>query len=423
MPRQDTTSITSSASSAPPGRAGRALTDVSADSADHAAGDEQDSGSERARGRSRVPGVLTTIGVIAIVGGLAFGVWRGWGPLEARAAEIIGARKPQVAVQWPAMTAAGDPGSGGARSNGSAKTGGRSLIDLPLLNVSSTVLEETPTWLPRQMREQILALADAQIDPNASPLSAEPLVRVGETLEKSGWFDGRPTVRRQASSRIVIAGQWRVPGAVVREGAKDHLISWDGKPMPVVYEARESKLKALLNVGVKPPVEGAPVDYTNAWPGEDVQAGLELLRVIAGKPWADQIVGVDLAEFGTNQTLSIVTTGKGRLNWGGRPDRPRLGEAGTRAKVATIDWLFKRFGSIDAGGRTIDVFWEGRPLEIDVSATATRGADGQGEGETVETPEGESTSDTKPKMTPEGKPDSKNSGKPNGSTRGSRSPR
>ncbi len=314
--------------------------------------------------------VITTTLTVAIVAGLGFGLYRGLSPLEHRAVSIIGARTPTVDVRWPTM--------GGAKDDAKARAGkDTGLLGTALLSVSSASLDDVPTWLPKQMQEDIKALAEKNLDPGSSPLSVDPLRQVGTAMELSGWFDGRPVVRREPGGRVAVSGNWRIPGAVIREGKREYMISWDGKPMPVTYEAGEANLPAITGVAFKAPAGGAAIDYTKAWPGEDVQAALELLRVIQGKPWAKQVSSIDVKNFESDRTLSLLTTSGGRLNWGGRPNKPRLGEAGTPAKLATIDWIQKRFGTIDRGGHTIDVFWQGRPLEIDVSASAGQ-AGGEG---------------------------------------------
>ncbi len=318
-------------------------------------------GAVAARSGIGIKSIIASTLTIAVVSAIGVGLYRGWTPLERKAVDIIGARAPSVQVRWPALA--------GTTGKEHGTKGEDSPLGLHLLSVSSASLTDAPTWLPRQMQEEVLALAQAQIDPKASPLSGEPLERVGSALEKSGWFDGRPTVRREPGGRLLVSGQWRIPGAVIRDGGHDYMISWDGKPMPVVYDAGQSKLKAILRVGARPPSAGAAIDYTKAWPGEDVLAGLELLRVIQARPWMDQVVGVDVGNYGKDRTLAITTVNRGRLVWGGRPNKPRLGEASTAAKLAAIDWLQKRLGSIDGNGRSFDVWWQGRPLEIDVSAS------------------------------------------------------
>lgn len=302
--------------------------------------------------------MLSTALTAVIVGSVGFGIARGVGPLESEAVRILGARPAHVDVLWPTLSASEPP----RKTSWSVGPG--------LFSLASATLEDTPTWLPEQLREEIQHLARRHLDASESPFSTQTLRRVGQAMERSGWFDSRPLVRREHGGRIVVSGTWRIPAAVVRTQGRDYLVSWDGKPMPVVYDEGSSRLTPIVGASASPPAEGSVIDYSRSWPGDDVQAGLELLNLIRTRPWISQVSAVDVSSFAADRTLSLLTTGGGRINWGGRPSKPRLGEASTTAKLATMDRLQKGYGSIDAGGRTIDIFWLGRPLEIDLSATA-----------------------------------------------------
>lgn len=331
------------------------------DEATHSTQDEAPAeGGRPAALKSMIASLLT----VAIVGAIGVGLYRGLNPLEERAVSILGARAPRVAVEWPSLA-----------STTETKSARPGILDTALLSVSSASLPDAPTWLPRQMQEDIVALAQRNLDPAASPLSVDPLTQVGIAMERSGWFDGRPMVRREPGGLVTITGQWRIPSAVIRRDGKDHLISWDGKPMPVVWEEGQAQLPVLTGVAHAAPSTGSAPEYTGAWPGEDVQAGLELLRLIRSKPWLKQVASIDVTNFEKERTLSLKTVAGGQINFGGRPNKPRLGEASTPAKIATIESILRKTGSIDNGGRVYDVWWQGQALEIDVSASA--GSDGQ----------------------------------------------
>lgn len=325
---------------------------------DNTSEDTAEQGGRPAALKSMLASLLT----IAIVGAIGFGLYRGLSPLEERAVSILGARAPRVAIGWPTLT-----------STTQTKTPRPGILDNALLSVSSASLPDAPTWLPRQMQEEIIALASRNLDPKASPLSVDPLTQVGTAMERSGWFDGRPVVRREPGGLVTITGQWRIPSAVIRRDGKDHLISWDGKPMPVIWEEGQAQLPVLTGVAHPAPTAGSVPDYVSAWTGEDVQAGLELLRLIKNKPWMKQVASIDVSSFEKDKTLAIKTVAGGQVNFGGRPNKPRLGEASTAAKIATIESILRKTGSIDNGGRVYDVWWQGQALEIDVSASAAAG--------------------------------------------------
>lgn len=318
-----------------------------------------------------VASYLATGATIMLIGGLAAGAFWGLPRLETSADKLVAAKPGPIAIAWPTLDGSTESKkSGGDRSLKSVS----SRIAAVVQPVSTVPSEKT--WLPQQFQEQVRKIAETSLEAAADEgaLSQDPLARVGSALERSGWFDGRPTVRREPDGQIGIQGVWRIPAAVIRDGGRDYLIAWDGKPMPVVYDHGDSKLKAIVGVRVSPPGGGARIDYSKPWPGDDVQAGLELLRVISTQSWAAQVEAIDVGSFGKTGQLVIVSKRGGRVVWGGRPSKPLLGECGTPSKLATIDSLYRQFKSIDANRAQIEIWWEGRPLEIDVSATAQAAA-------------------------------------------------
>ncbi len=76
------------------------------------------------------------------------------------------------------------------------------------------------------------------------------------------------------------------------------------------------------------------------------------------------------SEFEKTRSLSIATKAGTRVVWGGRPSKPRMGDASTQQKLANINSLLLRFGRIDANVQKVDV--SSRALELDDSATGGR---------------------------------------------------
>ncbi|MBS0191144.1 MAG: hypothetical protein U0573_15045 [Phycisphaerales bacterium] len=292
---------------------------------------------------------LTTFFSVVIILALGLGFLILRKPIREKAEQVVSREPARIVFEWPVMA------QKDAKPSAPAKT-----------------------WLAPQFQEELLTLATKAAGANPDPLSHAPLDAIGSALEKSGWFDGRPTVARVGQSEIVIKGAWRIPAAVVRvPGAapgeeKDRLISWDGRPMPVEYPAGRSGLTALLGVG-QPPAKDASgnIDFTAAWPGDDAAAGLELFRLIAGQPWHTQVAAIDVGGFNQDKQLSISTTYSTRLIWGGRPSKPLTGECSTAAKLAKISELNAVAKRIDAGHSEIELWWPiNKPLEIDRSASA-----------------------------------------------------
>jgi hypothetical protein len=295
---------------------------------------------------------LASLCVVILAGALLVGMAVGMRPLEARAAQTVAHKPVSIEITWPVI----------ARPAAKPKPG------------ATPAKEEPPrTWLPQQQQDELLALAQSAYQGKAQPgFSRSPLERIGQALAASGWFEGSPKVRRASDTAICVEGKWRIPAALVRYQGKDHLISWDGKPMPVVYDAGEAKtMRVIIGPAVAPPTtpDGSR-DFASAWPGEDIAASLELLQLMSDKPWYRQVAGIDASEYSGKGQLALVTPDRTRVVWGGRPSKPAIGEVSTAQKLAYLQQLFHDFKRIDAGHEL--VYINMGTLQFDISATATR---------------------------------------------------
>lgn len=290
---------------------------------------------------------LATVGVIALLLGLAAGLLLGYRPIQDRAAETVASNPPRIEVNWPAA---------GAEARGNVRA------------VKSDA-GPSPTWLPEQFKEEIIALAERQLGQQPRAFSRDPLMNVGVALELSGWFAGLPVVSRGPDNVVRVEGTWRVPAAVVRFAGRDRLVSWSGHPMPPVYEHGASGLVAILNVAGGPVMIADAVDYQSTWSGDEVPAALELLALVRAQPWGRQVVAIDAADYARGRQLTLVTNRDTRVLWGGRPSKPLIGETTTAAKLERIAEIQRRFGRIDAQRAAIDISGL-HAVEINISAAA-----------------------------------------------------
>jgi len=296
---------------------------------------------------------LTTFLSVAIVVALGLGFLLLRGTIKQRAETVVSREPARLRIEWPEIRHA------------------------------KVANEKTQTWLAPQFQEELMTTATRALGSNPDPLSREPLDAVSAAMEASGWFDGRPSVMRQGDSEIVVRGSWRIPAAVVRSepaAAKpndtaprnDYLVSWDGRPMPVIYPEGKSGLYVIKGCSEKPVrTANGELDYSRVWAGDDCTAGIELLRLLVNQDWRTQVAGVDVSGFADSKQLVIDTVHGTKLVWGGRPSKPLTGECATAAKlgkIAELDALSKR---IDAGHSELELWWPiNKPLEIDRSATA-----------------------------------------------------
>jgi hypothetical protein len=307
-------------------------------------------------------------------------------------------------VVWPrlerpraAATAESKPGAGGAE-RGPAASEERPQLPPGIVDTSGRVgaarQEPDRTWLAEQFQREILETARRAAASAPDPLSNEALSRVARALGASGWFHGEPGVRRELGGRVVVEGTWRIPAAVVRVGGRDRVIDWSARPMPPEYAPGRSGLWVIEGVAEGPVRDASgQIDFTQAWPGEDVAGAVELLMLAGRQRWAGQVAGVEVATYTDTKRLALMTREGTRVVWGGRPSRPLMGESTTAAKLDKVNMLFRDFGRIDAGKPAVEVFWEGKPLVLDLSATAQE-AQRREAGEPSPTPAGQPPAQT-----------------------------
>jgi hypothetical protein len=280
---------------------------------------------------------LGTFVTLTVVVGLLVVLAVGTRPLERLVAVAQPAPAPTITIQWPKVR----PAEGQA----------------PV------------TWVPEQQRDALLDRARHALADGTPDLSGASLARVGAALQQSGWFTGRPVVRRGAANSLIIDGQWRVPAAVVRRGGTDQLISWEGAPMPVTLPAGQARFPVIENPAMAAPtLADGTLDCASAWAGEDMAASLELLQVLLRQPWGSQVAGVDASRFAIDKSLTLTTAFGTRVVWGGRVSKPLLGEVSSSQKLAHLSGLFDKHRRIDAGFPMIYV--NSTKLQFDISATA-----------------------------------------------------
>ncbi len=352
-------------------------------------------------------GYLGSVVVVAMMGGIGAAMYWGWTPLERKTREVVDTKITRIEIEWPRIgtaPVATKPAVGGAsvplpgsvrevsaseQAKPKDKKAGGKTKPAPKpepkdeASLPWSVPEAATTWLPEQFQEDLLTKARGALGVDPDPMSRAPLMAVADSMERSGWFVGRPLVERRGGGLLLVRGTWRVPAAVVRQGEKDYLLSWESTPMPVDYKTDQSKLPAIVGVIAPPPVDAKGRDYASAWPGEEMDAAMELLRTLATETWYVQVAGVDVSKYRETKRLTILTRGAGAANgagggrivWGGRASKPLVGEASTKAKIARLSSINRSFGRLDAGldgaAKELEIFWGQGSLVLNIAATNT----------------------------------------------------
>jgi hypothetical protein len=224
----------------------------------------------------------------------------------------------------------------------------------PTIELASPTDSDGNTWV-REEDRQILENRVRTILDGSDPFDRRPLAAIGMMLETTGWFRSVPRVERVGQRTIRITGDWRRPAAVVRSDHRDHLISWQGFPMPVVFAPGGSEAPIILGSGIAPSYPNPADRYARVWPGEDVAAALDILRLVAFKPYRKQVAAIDISKVMRSGTITLITDQENRIVWGGRPGEFHAGEVSDEEKLARLDAFFERIGRIDGGFDRVEI--------------------------------------------------------------------
>jgi hypothetical protein len=190
--------------------------------------------------------------------------------------------------------------------------------------------------------ENLLRTAHLQLE-TGDPLKRDELVAVRDALMETGWFDTIEQVRRTAEDRIDVQGQFVRPYAIIRDEDGDHLVDQTGKLLPLTCRHGEAKKFTVISGAYFP----RPARPGMVWEGEDIVAGIRLLGLIDRREWRHQVREVDVSKFLKDQPLRLVTDRGCAIVWGGAPGKEPPLEILADAKLARLDFFYRRHKRID----------------------------------------------------------------------------
>jgi hypothetical protein len=246
------------------------------------------------------------------------------------------------------------------------------------------VLKNRPVWM-----SEFLAASIAQ---NVRPAGAhsafdhQMLVDRVAMLKTNPWIKDVRQVRRTYGQRpgdsLEIDCDYRAPIALVKWGRDYWLVDGDGVKLPEKFAAADvpkivvgrdghTNIRVVEGVQRPPPLPG------KSWGGDDLTAGLDMVRRLYGLGFADEIVKVSVANYGgrvdpREAQLVLGTKNLTEIRWG-RPigSRDDLIEVRPERKLDYIRQVYEEFGRCDARQQWIDVRYDMiRIPSIDSSANA-----------------------------------------------------
>jgi hypothetical protein len=231
------------------------------------------------------------------------------------------------------------------------------------------VLKNRPAWMSDLLAEQITRMAKP-IGAH-SAFDQQMLVDIDRILRASPWIRDVKQVRREYANQpgdtIEIDCDYRAPVALVKWKDYFWLVDGEGVKLPAQFTA--SQLDQVvrgadhkINIRVIEGVQQPPVESGKKWPGDDLQSGLDLVKLLYGQPYTEEIVTVDVANFAgrvdlKEAQLTLGTIHDTSIRWG-RPmndSRDFFLEVPTQRKLDRLKCAVAQYGRVDAGQPWIDI--------------------------------------------------------------------
>lgn len=236
-------------------------------------------------------------------------------------------------------------------------------------NVARIELADRPEWMSDWLARQIrLELAGGQeahktLDPQLAR-------RVHEAAQGCPWIRALHEVRVErrpegpddttcGAGRVIVRAEWRRPAAVGVWGEREEYVDAEGVVLPAHQVRRWLGLPRVIGQLARPPRPGL------TWPGEDMAAGLSMLRLLRDKPYYTEITAIDVANFGRRQSLTapairlVAAAGQAvtDIRFGDLPSdgMPSVGGPSVKRKLAYLDGWYRRNQYQLAGPEYLDL--------------------------------------------------------------------
>jgi cell division septal protein FtsQ len=247
----------------------------------------------------------------------------------------------------------------------------RQYMDRTLAKPSTTpviVLKGRPGWMSETHAQQIaLSVKPQQI---TSALDHQLLAKIAAQLGANPWVKEVKRVRRafgqSAGDTIEIECDFRTPMALVATRAEYILVDSEGVRLPASFPVSQPPrmmfaADGLVNIRI---IEGVaalpPAKDGLKWMGDDLKAGLDMVKFLYGRPMADEIHVVNISNFRGRKKpheaqLVLVTKYQTEIRWGEPLFVTFAAELSKEEKLERLARVREQYGRIDAGRPWIDI--------------------------------------------------------------------
>jgi hypothetical protein len=232
------------------------------------------------------------------------------------------------------------------------------------------VLVNKPLWMSDFLAQQIAATVPRAA---SSAFDHELLVAAAKKLQANPWVRDVHSVRRVYGNRpgdtLEVDCEFRAPVALVQWGDYYWLVDGDGVKLPEQFTAnhvpkivlgRDGRMNIRIIEGVRQP----PPATGQRWVGQDLAAGLGLVKLLYGKTYTEELVTVNVANFGgrvdpREAQLVLRTKYATEVRWGRPLDaKDFFAEVPVSQKLEDLKTVVEQYGRVDAGQPWIDIRYD-----------------------------------------------------------------
>lgn len=244
------------------------------------------------------------------------------------------------------------------------------------------LLKSRPTWMSDFLAEQIIASVRPM---PGSPFDKKLLIEAHHRLASNPWVRQVRQVQRlydQApGDTLEIDCDFRTPVALVAWGEGYWLVDAEGVKLPEQYNAQQVPRIVVapdqsLSIRIIEGVQHGPPQAGQTWPGEDLLAGLGLVKLLYGVPWCQEVVKVNVANYAgrvepRDAQLVLVTRYATEIRWGRPIDaRDFFIEIPPAQKLDNLRRVYEQLGRIDGRRKWLDVRYDRITYPTDEEAHA-----------------------------------------------------
>jgi hypothetical protein len=260
---------------------------------------------------------------------------------------------------------------------------------VPATDSPAVLLKNRPVWMSDFLAEQIARTAKPA--GTHSAFDHQLLVDTVALLKANPWIKDVRQVRRAYLNKpgdvLEVDCDYRAPVALVHWKDYFWLVDGDGVKLPEAFSAADVP-KILfgqdkkVNIRVVEGVAQAPPETGAKWNGEDLHAGLQLVKLLYAKPYTEEIQKVDVSNFARRHDkkgaqLLLITKYNTEVRWGQPIDSGDdfFVEVSPQQKLAYLKAIVDEKGQVDGHFKWVDIRFDAVTFPVSGTSAQTAGAD------------------------------------------------